>query len=304
VTKRAWTIRPFEAGADKAGWLKLWSGVAGFDGAVPARTAGEVDALLAHPAHHKGAHWRVAVAGNGAIVGALEVGYIGSVRTEVLVATNPAWRRQGIGRELLRSIAPERRLLVTTRGSAAGAQELLTAEGFTERYRESRMRRAAKGIEPMDIPDGAKVEVDTKRDVGRCIEALVEVYGDDAETDKGLVGAWLARPGCQALYLTIAHDSYGICLIAGSDRVKKSERNAAGEPTVGVIEKVGLSKAVRGKGMSRPLIRAGLVALAKAGFKDVEVLADQRKPSAGELYENEGFTAIDDDVHWMRKERA
>jgi ribosomal protein S18 acetylase RimI-like enzyme len=66
---------------------------------------------------------------------------------------NPAWRRQGIGRALLRAAPSDRRLLMTTRASVPGAAELLEKEGFKERYREARMRRKAKGLAPMEIPD-------------------------------------------------------------------------------------------------------------------------------------------------------
>jgi mycothiol synthase len=300
TAKKAWTIRPFSP-EDKAGVHKLWTGVASFDGGIASRSLPEIDALLANPAHQQGKAWRVAVAGNGAIVGALEVGFVGTVRTEVRFAVNPAWRRQGIGRALLMAAPHDRRLLVVTRGSVQGASELMASAGFTERYREARMRRKAKGLEPMEIPSGGTVVVDAAKDASRCLAALAAVFGDDAERDAGVVKAWLVRPGCKALYLTVAARDMGICLVAGSEHAKKSERNAAGEPAIGVVEQVGLVKALRGKGMSRPLVRAGLVELAKT-FPEIEVSADRRRESAVELYEAEGFAVVDDDVHWIKRE--
>lgn len=302
MNKRQWTIRPFDPAQDKAGVQKLWAGVCSFDGSVPTRTAAEIEARLKHPAHEAGAHWRVVVAGNGAIVGAMEVGFIGSVRTEVLLAVNPAWRRQGIGRALLQAAPRERRLLVTSRQSVTGAAELLSAEGFAERYREARMRRKSKGLDPLEIPEGGLVAVDADRDVRRCLAALAEVFGDDAETDEGLVTAWIRRPDCRVLYLKVGSRDLGICIIAGSEHAKKSERKPDGAPNIGVVEQVGLSKAARGKGLSRPLVRAGLVELAKLGFPEIEVLADRRRSSAAELYEAEGFSLVDDNIHWIRRE--
>lgn len=302
MNKRQWTIRPFDPAHDRAGVQKLWAGVCSFDGSVPTRTSAEIEARLKHPAHQGGAHWRVVIAGNGAIVGALEVGFVGSVRTEVLLAVNPAWRRQGVGRVLLQAAPRDRRLLVTSRLSIPGAGELLASEGFSERYREARMRRKAKGIERLEIPDGAVVQVDTERDVDRCRRALAEVFGDDAEQNEGLLTAWLRRPDCRALYLKVGSRDLGVCIIAGSEHAKKSERKQDGAATIGVVEQVGLSKQARGKGMSRPLVRAGLVELAAMGFTDLEVLADRRRASAAELYEAEGFAVVDDDVHWIRRE--
>lgn len=301
AAKKAFNVRPFTLD-DKLGIQRLWSAVASFDGSVPAKSAMEIDALLAHPAHRGGAPWRVAVAGNGAIVGAVEVGFVGSVRTQVTLAVNPAWRRQGVGRALLDTVPKDKRLLVTTRASAQGAAELLTSAAFTERYREARMRRKAAGLSTLPIPDGARVETDAKQDVGRCIAALSAVFGDDAEKDPGLVKAWLARPGCRAVYLMVGKQDMGICLVAGSEHAKKSERGPAGEAAIGVVEQVGLAKAVRGKGMSRPLVRAGLVELAKSGFLELEVSADRRRDSAVELYEAEEFEVVDDDVHWIKRE--
>lgn len=301
TAKKPFNVRPFTLD-DKLGIQRLWAAVASFDGSVPAKSAMEIDALLAHPAHRGGAPWRVAVAGNGAIVGAVEVGFVGSVRTQVTLAVNPAWRRQGVGRALLETVPKDKRLLVSTRASAQGAAELLTSMAFTERYREARMRRKAAGLSAMPIPDGARVDVDTKGDIGRCIAALAAVFGDDSEKDAGLVKAWLARPGCRVLYLVVGKQDLGICLVAGSEHAKKSERGPTGEATVGVVEQVGLAKLARGKGMSRPLVRAGLIALGAAGFSELEVTADRRRDSAVELYEAEEFAVVDDDVHWIKRE--
>lgn len=302
MNKRQWTIRPFDPAQDKPGVQKLWAGVCSFDGSVPTRTAAEIEARLKHPAHEGGAHWRVVAAGNGAIVGALEVGLIGSVRTELMFAVNPAWRRQGIGRALLQAAPRERRLLVTSGAAVPGVAELLGSEGFVERYREARMRRKSKGLDLLDIPDGAVVMVDTERSVERCLAALAEVFGDDAEQDAGLVTAWLRRPDCRVLYLKLGSRDLGMCIIAGSEHAKKSERKPDGAPNVGVVEQVGLSKVARGKGLSRPLVRAGLVELAKLGFPEIEVLADRRRASAAELYEAEGFALVDENIHWIRRE--
>jgi len=301
ATKKPWTIRAFQA-ADAAGVQKLWAGVTSFDGSVPAKSALEIAARLKHPSSGSGRHWRVALAGNGAIVGALEVTFVGTVRTSIIAAVNPAWRRQGIGRGLLEDLPQDRRILVTTRASVAGADELLSSFAFTERYREARMRRKAKGIEALPLPDGAKLDVDTKRNARRLQAALSSVFGEDAEDDLPLLEAWLARPGCAALYLTLSGKDAGVCLVAGGEHAKRAERTAQGEPTLGVVEQVGLARSLRGKGMSRPLVRAGLVQLARSGFIDLEVTADRRREKAVELYTAEGFTVVDDDVHWMRKE--
>lgn len=304
MTKRAFTIRPFDEGADRAGVLKLWTAVAGFDGSVSARTPEILNALLAHPASRGCSGWRVAVAGNGAVVGVMEVQFVGTLRTELSIAVNPAWRRQGIGAALLDEAPAGKRLLVASRDSVAGATALLKGAGFSERYREARLRRRVHGLEPIEPPAGARIVEDPNRDPARCVAAFTAVFGDEAEQDVPLVRALLSRPGASVLYTVVQKRDHGVCVVVGNDRARKVERDHAGEPTVGLVERVGLTKEMRGRGLSRSLVRAGMMRLARSGYADIEVLADRRRPSAVELYEKEGFVVVDEDVHWMRREDA
>lgn len=301
IVKRQFSVRPFTL-SDEVGIQRLWSSVASFDGSVAARTVMEMTALLAHPAHRQGAQWRVAVAGNDVIVGALEI--VGAVRSEVVLAVNPAWRRVGIGHALLETAPRDRSLHATTRASAQGSAELLRSMGFVERSREARMRRKASGMRPLPVADSAFVDIDAERDVPRLRAALAAVFGAVAETDAGLMKAWLARPGCRALYLVGDQGDVGVCLVAGSEHARKSERAPSGEAAIGVVEWVGLAKSARGQGLSRPLVRAGLVQLCAAGYLELEVTADRRQERAIALYEAEGFSIVDEDVHWLREAPA
>lgn len=302
MTKRAFTIRPFDDPADRAGVLKLWNAVAGFDGGVPARSAEMLAALVGHPTARGGSAWRVAVAGNGALVGVMDVRFVGTVRTELSIAVNPAWRRQGIGAALLAEAPPDKRLLVTTRESVAGATALMNAAGFSERWRDARLRRRTKGLEPIEPPEGVKIVEDATRDPARAAAALQAVFGDDADADEAALRALLARPGASVLYSVVQKADHGVCLVVGNERAKKGERDHGGEPTVGLVEQVGLTKEMRGRGLSRSLVRAGMLRLARSGFLEIEVLADRRRPSAVELYEKEGFAVVDEDIHWIRKD--
>ncbi len=301
MSKRTFTVRPFDEGADRAGVLKLWSAVAGYDGSVPARTPEILNALLQNKSARGCGAWRVALAGNGAIVGVMEAFFPGTMRTEIQIAVNPAWRRQGIGRALLDEAPAGKRLLITSRANVAGAHELLSSAGFAERFREARLRRPAMGLQTIEPPSGTKIVEDPERDPERVARALARVF-DEADDDVALLRAQLSRPGASVLYMVVQKQDHGICIVVGSDRAKKSERDHASEPTIGIVERVGLTKDMRGRGLSRSLVRAGMLRLARSGFTEIEVLADQRRPSAVELYEKEGFALVDEDVHWMRRE--
>lgn len=306
ASKRAWNTRPFQPG-DDVGIAKLLMQVATFDGGVAAWSPAMLTARLQHPSAHDGAAWRVAVSTNGSIIGVLIVAFVGTVRTEIVVAVNPAFRRQGIGRALLDLAPREKRLLCTSRTSVGGAQALLESSGFTERHGGLLMRREVGKAPSLPI-EGMAFNEDPKRDARRAIVALTAALGDDVDDDRGWMKARLQRERCGVMYLQAPGSDgeivdAGICVVAPSDRARKGERTASGEPIVGVIADVGLMRNMRGKGVSRALVREGIRMAERLGFRFVEVSADKRRASAVELYEREGFEVIDEEVHWLRKEK-
>jgi GNAT superfamily N-acetyltransferase len=308
ATRRGWNIRPYRAGADDAALGRLLLAVATFDGSVAAWSDGALAARLAHPSARGGAGWRVAEAAN-AVVGVLLVFDVGTVRSEVILAVNPAFRRQGIGRALLLEVPPTRRALVQSRESVPAATALLTSAGFVERHRSALLRREAQGVTRLDAGDDVRIVEDGRGDARRAILALALAVGDDADDDRAGMKARLARPRCRALYLEKAsadgqRTDAGVCIVGPCERARKGERTAAGEPIVGVIEDVGLMKSLRGQGLSRALVRAGMRAIQDAGFRMIEATADKRRAAALDLYLKEGFEAVDEDIHWMRRESS
>lgn len=306
--KPAWSVRPFQAGADDAGVVKLLNAVATFDGSVAAWNSDMFNARLDHPQAASGSQWRVAVASNGGIIGALLLFHTGTVRTELIVGVNPAFRRQGIGKALLDCAPGDRRLLCTSRKSVGGAHALFEAAGFSERYGSLLMRKEALGIHNLPLDDDVAIVEDTRKDARRAILALTAALGEEADDDRAWMKARLARPRAAILYLEVKGADGkpvdgGVCIVAPCERAKKGERTAAGEPIVGVVEDVGLMKSLRGRGLSRALVRAGMRKAQDIGYRFVEVSADKRRAAAIELYEKEGFETVDEDVHWMRKER-
>ncbi len=312
AAKKPWSIRTFQPGADDAGIVKLLGQVATFDGSMAAIGSDMLAARLDHASARRGSAWRVAVAANGAVIGGLLCFFTGTLRTEVVVGVNPAFRRQGIGRALIECAPSDRRLLCASRESVGGARALLESTGFTERYRALLMRKEAVGIEDLAIAEGKIVE-DTRKDSRRAILALTAALGDSGSAgdggsdDRAWMKARLARPRAAALYLEVTGSDGkavdgGVCIVAPCERAKKGERTAAGEPIVGVIEDIGLMKNLRGQGLSRALVRAGMHKLQQIGYRFVEVSADKRKAAAVELYEREGFDVVDEDVHWLKKE--
>jgi len=307
ASKKAWNIRAFEPGADDAGVAKLLMQVATFDGGVAALSPTMLSARLQHPSAHQGQAWRVAASSNGTIIGALLVFFVGTLRTQVLVAVNPAFRRQGIGRGLMDLAPREKRLLATSRTSVGGASALLAASGFTERHGSLLMRREV-GKAPSLPMEGMAFNEDPRKDARRAIVALTAALGDEVDDDRGWMKARLGRDRVGVVYLQAPGEDEvivdaGICIVEPSDRARKGERTASGEPIVGVIADVGLMRTMRGKGMSRALVREGIRMAERLGFRFVEVVADKRRAAAVELYEREGFEVVDEEISWLRREK-
>lgn len=301
AAKRHFDVLPFDAEKHRSGALKLWAAVSGFDGSIPVRSPDHLDALLAHPQSDGGSAWRIATATNGAVIGVMEVAFIGSKRTSFSIAVNPAWRRNGVGGRLLSELPGGKRLLTTSRLSVDGATELLQRNNFEERYREIRLRMPRAEPPAVELPGWATLDEDDSHDEQRFVAACTAAFGE-SEEELGLAEALLGRPGTRVVYLTTPGGDQGVCVTTALDRCKRSERKKDGEPTVGLLERVGLAKESRGKGVSRPFVRVGLQMLHEDGYETFEVTADGRRPQAQSLYEGEGFVEFDEDLHWIRRD--
>lgn len=302
ATTRHFDVVPFRSSEHRSGVLKLWAAVSSFDGSVPPRSPEHLDALLSHESSERGAPWRVALAPNGAVVGVLLVRFIGTKRTQIEIAVNPAWRRQGVATKLLEQAPERKRLLVASRASVEAATAFLSSAGFSERHRDARMRAPRYDVDAPELPSWAQVEEDTTRDPVRYAAVAERALSEDEREAAPVVDALLGRPGTRVFYLQSPEGDQGLCLVTALDRSRKAERRADGSTTVGLLEQVGLTRACRGKGLSRPLVRVGLRALAEEDYGWFEVVSDGRRPQAQKLYEREGFKLHDEDVHWIRKD--
>lgn len=302
MAKRQFEVTPFGSDAHRAGVLKLWAAIGSFDGSVPPRSPEHLDALLAHESCERGAPWRVALAPNGAVVGVMIVRFVGSKRTQLEIAVNPAWRRQSVGSKLLEQLPPWKRLLTSSRASVDAATDFFTARGFKERHRDVRLRAPSFAVEEPDLPSWASVEEDKSRDPRRYSKVAEIALTEEEAIDAGVAEGLLGRPGTRVFYLKTPEGDQGVCLVTALDRSKKSERKPDGTPTVGLLEQVGLARDCRGKGLSRPLVRVGLKALSDDGYSFFEVVSDGRRPQAQKLYLKEGFSQHDEDIHWLRRD--
>jgi GNAT superfamily N-acetyltransferase len=302
---RTWSIREFDPQRDEVAVAKLFSSVASFDGSVGSRSDATWRAFTALPQQRGCGAWRVAVASTGVIVGALTVAFIGSKRTVVELVVNPAFRRQGIGKTLLSTSPYDRRLLASTLDSAAGAAELLFGAGFDERHRESICRRQLlSGVPEMfeTTRNEARMVEDQRRDPQRAAALIRAATEESWEAEPTILAAEFLHGRSRVVYLRHNDVDVGVAVVVPLARARRSERDPAGESMVAKLAHVGLVSSMRGRGLSRRLVRAGLWAAADAGFEAIEVAVDQRQTTALTLYQREGFVAVDEHIHWMRRE--
>jgi ribosomal protein S18 acetylase RimI-like enzyme len=293
-------IQSLDPAAHLQGVLKLLRACASFDGGIGVLSADELAGLLDHALTEHGGAWRVAISQHS-VVGLLDVRFVGTKRTELRVAVNPAFRRQGMATALFAEAPLGRRLLTTTRASVPAATALLTKLGFSERFRDVRLRRDAHRFDAIEMPSWASLDEDRTRDPRRYL-AMLTALGDDVIDDSALAAATLARAGCRAFYVRSPKGDDGLALIVASTQAKKAEQRTDGSSFIGVLERADLTKAVRGKGLSRPLVRAGLNALVDDGYTVVEAYAPKQRQAAIDLFLKEGFEIVDEDIHWIRRD--
>src|SRR5690606_17916230 len=135
-----------------------------------------------------------------------------------------------------------------------------------------RLRAPRYDLDVPSLPAWASIEEDTTRDPHRYARVAALALSEDERESLEMADVLLGRPATRVFYLRTPEGDQGLCLVTALGRSKKSERRSDGSPTVGLLEQVGLARACRGKGLSRPLVRAGLRALAEDDYGWFEVI--------------------------------
>jgi mycothiol synthase len=259
---------------------------------------------------------------DGVLVGYGEVGWVDTTdglreyRTGGCV--DPAWRRRGIGRALLRANAARLRAIAAghdtdrsrvlglwTNSTAAGAIALAESEGFAPARWFFEMERPAIDRDLPEVPpmpDGLEVRPFGRERAWQLWEADVEAFQDHwggFDASEPSFRRWMERPEWNPELFVVAWDG---AEIAGAviNSIYPEENEAMGLKR-GWLDSVFTRRRWRKRGLARALIARSLHLLAAQGLTAAALGVDADNPSGAlGLYESFGFRVIHRGQAWRK----
>lgn len=213
------------------------------------------------------------------------------------LVVDPAARRQGVGRALLRALFASQRLAtgVWAHGDLPAAQGLAAAEGLVStRELHVMARDVAPGddVDPV-LPEGFSVRV---FEPGRDEQAWLEVNGlaFASHPEQGSITLqdlqdrmaqdWFDAAGFLLVEDTTVSDDRGQHPLAAFHWTKREPDSRVGEVYV-----VGVHPAYQGRGLAGPLTGLGTAYLARQGVDTIDLYVDGDNTRALATYRRAGF---------------
>jgi mycothiol synthase len=208
---------------------------------------------------------------------------------EVVVA--PAWRRQGVGSELLAALAPER---VWAHGRLPAAEAFAARHGYVVDRVLWQLRRPAVDIPEMPLPQGISLRSFV---VGRDEEDWLRV-NSRAFADHPDQGSWTLAD-LVARENEPWFDPAGFLLAIKDDCLIGFHWTKIHPDGIGEVYVLGLDPAAQGSGLAKPLTIAGLRSLADRGVGEIMLYVDESNTAAMHLYRRLGFQDYRADVQFV-----
>lgn len=240
-------------------------------------------------------------------------------RLLVFGGVHPAYRRQGIGRRLLRAAVAEVGAMhvarhpempytidVRTPEQVVGAAALFEAEGF-EPVRFSKLMRHPLGgaIPPETTPEGMVFEDWSETNDPEFMAVRNEAFADHWGSVPNTPELWRARilgrsfrPELSSLLRdTATGDAAGMLITSYWEG--DTEATGLREAHIGLI---GTRRPFRRRGVAAALLARALHGAAKEGYDHAALSVDAANPTgAFGVYERAGFTVTDTFVRWGRE---
>ena len=221
-------------------------------------------------------------------------------RAVLEMGLRPGHTGGGIEREVVRSA------MVRAKGMGAGAlhvclpptesrRALLEEEGFSKVRDYWTMRWRQKELSSTELPEGFSVESSRPVDVQRLTEVQNASFSGSWGFCPNTVEEVTHRAGMSIcspegiLFLAHGKDTAGYCWTC--------VRGDSGS-LIGVIWMIGIAPAYRGRGLSKPILLAGMDYLNSRGVKTIRLDVDGDNSPAIGLYTSVGFVKVGED-HWF-----
>lgn len=215
-----------------------------------------------------------------------------SAENGLVLYVHPDWRRRGIGTRLVEiSLGNEPEMELVPEREEPGSFAFLRAIGFSFDHRMQQMRRPGElpALE-ITVPDGFALRSYEHRDFERYFPLWNRAFLDHPtplQTSKERMNAAHNREGFDPASITLIHHAGDRDDLVGFITTRPVfEEN--GE-TVGPIGSIGTDRSVRGLGLGRVLLRAGINLLKDRGAGSINLEVVTINERALSLYESEGF---------------
>ena len=286
-------------------------------------TVGEQAAWFAHPSDQFDAARDVVVAEvDGVMVGHATCDWVdatdGVREYRSRGAVDPAWRRRGIGGELLGDVQHRQRVLAATHDTDrprvhgtftkelnVGSIALAHRAGYEAVRWFFDMERPGldRNLPPVKpLPDGIEVRPVTDDQLGAIWKADIEAFRDHwggHDTSDAALQRFLDAPDNDPTLWVVAWE--GDEVVAASINVIYAHENAETSRRRGWLESVFTRRAWRRRGIAGGLIDRSFHLLAGRGMDTAALGVDADNPSGAlHLYESHGFAVTERGTAWRR----
>lgn len=284
------------------------------------RTVEEMDNEFANPVNMDPFRDVAVVEVDGVVVGWSYVDWVdqhwGGRSYDSWGSVDPAWKRRGIGRALLRH--NERRLheiggehdfqgprWLQTWGNDnnAGLRGLMEAEGYAAvRHFFLMVRPNLDDIADLELPDGIEIRPINDTNLRQLYDADIDAFKDHwggIDDSEETYRQWIGAPAFDPSLFVIGWDGDEI---AGGvvNGVYPHENEQLGVKR-GFLDQVFTRRQWRRRGLARALINRSLVLLRERGMTSAALGVDASNPNAAlPLYESSGFAAAERDTAYRK----